>query len=436
MLSTHWHDAVTASSTHVSLKAGCANEVKHRCVDRSRTIARSAPGAEPDGVCHESEELVQRAQALLPVLRGRAELTKRQRRVPSETIDDFHAGGLLNVLKPVRLGGHGGDFPLFVRIAATLAHGCGSSAWVYAVLAEHNWAIAMFPEETQAEFWSDPRALASSSLAPAGKCERVAGGFRLSGDWPFSSGCDHAGWALLGSLVTDDGGGRELRDFLVPMSDIEIIDDWYVLGMAGTGSKTLRLRDALVPERRSVAHEDLREARAPGRRVNHDDPLYRAPRSLFASFTLVAVLVGLAQRAVDLFVERTAGRVSRGIRLAELDSTQLNVAEAAADADAAALFVEATCGKNLRLVAAGESITVEHLTLARRNAVYAAKLASRAVDRVFKASGAHALFDGDPLQVVFCDANAAAAHLFLNWELGARPYGQYRLGLPVDTAVI
>jgi alkylation response protein AidB-like acyl-CoA dehydrogenase len=379
---------------------------------------------------------VQRAQALVPALRDRAELTKLQRRVPSETINDFHAGGLLSVLKPVRLGGYGGDFPLFVRIASTLAHGCGSSAWVYAVLAEHNWAIAMFPEETQAEFWSDPRALASSSLAPAGKCERVAGGFRLSGDWPFSSGCDHAGWALLGSLVTEEGGRRELRDFLVPMSDIEIVDDWHVLGMAGTGSKTLRLRDAIVPERRSVAHEDLREARAPGRRVNGDDPLCRAPRSLFASFTLVAVLVGLAQRAVDLFVERTAGRVSRGIRLAELDSTQLNVSEAAADADAAALCVEATCAKNLRMVAAGEAITVEHLTLARRNAVYAAKLASRAVDRVFKASGARALFDGDPLQVVYCDANAAAAHLFLNWELGARPYGQYRLGLPVDTAVI
>jgi alkylation response protein AidB-like acyl-CoA dehydrogenase len=435
MLSTHWHDAATASSTHVSLKAGYPNEVKHRCVDRS-TIARSALAAEHGDVCLESEELIRRAQALVPPLRDRAELTKRHRRVPAETIDDFHTAGLLNVLKPVRLGGYGGDFPLFVRIASTLAHGCGSSAWVYAVLAEHNWAIAMFPEETQAEFWSDPRALASSSLAPAGKCERISGGFRLSGDWPFSSGCDHAGWALLGSLVADDSGGRELRDFLVPMNDIEIIDDWYVLGMAGTGSKTLRLRGAVVPEHRSVAHEDLREARAPGRRVNLDDPLYRAQRSLFASFTLVAVLVGLAQRAVDLFVERTAGRVSRGIRLAELDSTQLNVAEAAADADAATLFVEATCGNNLRLVAAGESITVEHLTLARRNAVYAAKLASRAVDRVFKASGAHALFDGDPLQVVFCDANAAAAHLFLNWELGARPYGQYRLGLPIDTAVI
>jgi alkylation response protein AidB-like acyl-CoA dehydrogenase len=418
---------------YVALRAATTGANVHRAKstrweDRLKVIAR-ADGI--DDAAPKTFELIERARAMVPALRTRSAQCRRERRIPSETIADFHSSGLLRVLQPRRFGGTGGDFATFTTIVSTLAHGCGSSAWVYAVLAEHAWAVAMFPGETQEEFWNDPSTVASASLAPSGAAIAVPGGYELSGDWPFSSGCDFAQWVLIGSLVTDADGAKELVDFLVPMSDVEVLDDWRVLGLAATGSKTLRIRKAFVPERRAVPHEQLRNATAPGRAFN-PETLCKAPRPLFGSFTLAAVLVGLADRAVQLFVERTVGRVSRGVRVATLDSTQLNVAEASAEAETACLIVAVTCERNTQKVAAGEEITLDDLALARRNAVYAAKLAIRAVERAFHASGSHAIFDDDPMQSVFCDANAAASHLFLNWELGARPYGQAKLGVPVD----
>jgi alkylation response protein AidB-like acyl-CoA dehydrogenase len=383
------------------------------------------------------EEWVERARSLLPALRDRTEAANRARRIPAETIADLHRTGLLRVLQPPRFGGLGGDCLAFTEVVNALAHGCGSSAWVFGVLAEHNWMIANFPEEVQREVWgADPHAVASSSFAPRGTCARVPGGYRLSGEWPFSSGCDHAQWAFVGAFVDGPGAGRHSRTFLVPMCDIEIVDDWRVLGLAATGSKTLRLREAFVPEARSLGQEEIRWAATPGRRLHGDLLMSRMPRMLFGSFTLASVLAGLAQRAVELFVDGTLDRVSRGIRVADLDSTQLNVAEAAAEADTAALLVRDACRRNIALVASGTPITDGDLARTRRDAVYCARLASRAVERVYHASGASVLDLDHPMRLVFCDATAAAAHVFLNWELGARPFGQALLGLPIDAAML
>ena len=99
-----------------------------------------------------------------------------------------------------------------------MTYGCASSAWVYAVLAEHQWIIAQYPEEAQIDVWGDdPEAVASSSLAPRAAAKRVAGGWRLRGRYSFSSGCDYAQWAILGAL---------------PLAKVEIVDDWQVLGLA------------------------------------------------------------------------------------------------------------------------------------------------------------------------------------------------------------
>jgi resorcinol 4-hydroxylase (FADH2) len=382
-------------------------------------------------------EWVERARALIPALRERADRTRRERQIPSETIADFHEAGLFRLLQPPRFGGAEGDYRVFTEVVAALAHGCGSSAWVYAVLTEHNWVLSMFPEAVQCEVWDrNPESVASSSFAPAGAAVAVPGGYRLNGEWHFSSGCDHAQWSLVGSPATESDGTKQARDFLVPRSEIEIVDDWFVAGLAGTGSKSLRLRDVFVPQARSLVKEDVRLAQVPGRRVHPDLPLVRSPRQLFATFTLVSVLVGLAQRAIDIFTERTAGRVSRGVSFADLDSTQVMLAEAAAEADAAALIVRDACERNVGLIAADREITVEHLARTRRDAVYSAKLAANAVERVARASGASAIALDDPMQRVFADANAVSAHRFLNWELGARPFGQLKLGRPAETSTL
>src|SRR6266576_692643 len=140
--------------------------------------------------------MLDRARDLVPALAERAPACTAARTVPAATIAAYHEAGILRILQPKRFGGLQGRFSLFSRIVEELTYGCASSAWVYAVLAEHQWIIAQYAEEAQIDVWGDdPEAVASSSLAPRAPARRVPGGWRLSGRYTFSSGCDFAQWA-------------------------------------------------------------------------------------------------------------------------------------------------------------------------------------------------------------------------------------------------
>src|SRR5437660_8260604 len=139
--------------------------------------------------------MLEQARALIPRLAERAPAATAARQVPAETIAEYREAGILRILQPRRFGGMQGRFSLFSRIVEELTYGCASSAWVYAVLAEHQWIIAAYPEQAQEDVWgAAPEAVASSSLAPRAAARRVGGGWRLSGRYTFSSGCDFAQW--------------------------------------------------------------------------------------------------------------------------------------------------------------------------------------------------------------------------------------------------
>jgi len=204
------------------------------------------------------QALLDRARALIPRVAERAAAATAARMLPAETIAEYRDAGILRILQPKRFGGMQGRFSLFSRIVEELTYGCASSAWVYAVLAEHQWIIAQYPEQAQIDVWGDdPEAVAASSLAPREAARPVPGGWRLSGHYPFSSGCDYAQWAIIGAFLGPKGDPRGIAYLLVPLAEIEIVDDWQVLGLLGTGSKSLVLRDIFVPEHRSVMVSDL-----------------------------------------------------------------------------------------------------------------------------------------------------------------------------------
>ena len=162
--------------------------------------------------------LLERARALIPLLAERAPAATAARQLPAETIAEYHAAGILRILQPKRFGGMQGRFSLFSRIVEELTYGCASSAWVYAVLAEHQWIIAQYPEAAQIDVWGeDPLAVAASSLAPREAARRVPGGWRLSGHYPFSSGCDCAQWAIIGAFLGTKGDPRGVAYLLVPL---------------------------------------------------------------------------------------------------------------------------------------------------------------------------------------------------------------------------
>ncbi len=380
--------------------------------------------------------LIERARELVPALRERSASTCQARRLPAETAAALRDSGFTRVLQPARFGGYEGDYLLFTDIIHELAQGCASSSWVYGVLGEHQWVLANYPEEGQAEIWADPTAVACASFTPAGTARRVDGGWRVNGRWSFASGCDHAQWAIVGAMVEETAGKRVQHDFVIPMTAITIEDDWHVMGLEGTGSKSLRVNDVFVPAARSLVHDDLKAANTPGQHLHPAFELLRSPRGAFASFTLLASLVGIAHRAVDTFADYTAQRVSRGVKVSDQESMQLKLAESSAEADAARLIVRHTLQDNAAALQAGEALTLERATRTRRDIAYAARLSVQSVERLFMASGGRAIYEGNDMQLIFRDAHAAGSHLFLSWELGARPYGQHRMGLPIDSPIM
>jgi 3-hydroxy-9,10-secoandrosta-1,3,5(10)-triene-9,17-dione monooxygenase len=179
---------------------------------------------------------------------------------------------------------------------------------------EHQWLLASYPLQAQIDIWGDdPRAVASSSLAPRAVAERVTGGWLLSGTFPFSSGSTHARWAIIGAFLEKRGDPATIAYVLVPFADIEIVDDWQVLGLAGTGSRSLKLRDVFVPEHRTVMLSDLLAGTVPGAAVHSDYPLVRAPRGLMVNYSLPPVAIALGNRALAVALATLRGKVSRGV---------------------------------------------------------------------------------------------------------------------------
>jgi 3-hydroxy-9,10-secoandrosta-1,3,5(10)-triene-9,17-dione monooxygenase len=373
--------------------------------------------------------LLDRARALVPRLAERASACTAARSVPAETIAEFHEAGILNVLQPRRFGGFQGPFRLFSRIVEELTYGCASSAWVYAVLAEHQWIIAQYPEQAQLDVWTDdPLAVASSSLAPRAAAEKTPGGWRVSGKFNFSSGCDHAQWAILAVFLGAFGDARTVAYALVPLAETEIVDDWEVLGLAGTGSKSVVLRDVFVPEHRIVMMSDLFGGTPPGAAVHPDYPVVRAPRNYLLAYSLPAVCIALGGRALELVCRDLSTRVSRGVtKMADSEFVQVAIGEAAAAIDSATLALHHGRATSSDAVDSGRRITAAEALRTRRDMVYAQHQVGWALERLCELSGARWVYDSDKLQELRRDVMTIITHNAASRQAAYAPYGQMLL---------
>jgi alkylation response protein AidB-like acyl-CoA dehydrogenase len=382
----------------------------------------------------EERAMLDRARALVPRLADRAPAAAAARRLPPETIAEYHATGILRILQPRRFGGRQGRFSLFSRIVEELTYGCASSAWVYAVLAEHQWIIAQYPEEAQVDVWGDdPEAVASSSLAPRAAAKRVAEGWRLSGRYPFSSGCDYAQWAILGAFLGEMGDPRHIAYLLAPLAEVEIVDDWQVLGLAGTGSKSLVLHDVFIPEHRCVMVSDLFAGTPPGALVHPEYPVLRAPRGFLVSYSLPPVAIALGRRALDIACTTLSGRVSRGVtKLAESEVVQVAIGEAAAAIDVATMLLHTGRESSTAAVSSGRKITDAEALRARRDMVYAQHQVSWALDRLCELNGARWVYDSDQLGAIRRDVMTILTHHAASRQAAMAPYGRMLLSQGAD----
>ena len=341
---------------------------------------------------------------------------------------------LFKIMQPQAFGGFEYGFDALTEIVATIARGCGSTGWVYSLLASHQWLIACFSREVQEEVWCDGGGVAAGSYAPVGRAVSVPGGYRLSTRGSFCSGCDNAQWQLLGGTIPNADGPPRPGFFLVPTADCTIDDNWHTMGLAGTGSKTVVANEVFVPFRRTVLFSELSDASAPGMREN-PNPLYRQPFLAVISINIVAPLLGIAEGALADFLDMVSVRSTRttigggGVLMAELAAMQTRVARASALIDAARLLVVRDLKETYDNSVSTQSLGIGLRLRNRRDQAFCGQLLVDAIDVLFAACGGLGLFLDHPLQRSWRDAHAAASHISLNWDSAGSMYGQFLLGL-------
>lgn len=379
------------------------------------------------------DEVLQRARAMVPELADRALATEAARQLPDSTLEAFRTSGLLRLLQPRRVGGLEFDFGILVEVCAEIARGCASSAWVLANLMSHNWMLGMWPREAQDEVWNEgdgESAIGASLIFPAGRARPDAGSYKLHGRWSFASGIDACNWVMLGAIVDgDEENPGEYRLFLLPRADYTIHDNWFAAGLAGTGSKEVRVDDARVPAHRSLPLQATQGGAAPGTAVN-PGPLYRIPLLATFGYVVAGIPLGIAEGALEHFTGENRRRLASysGRALVDFAPVQWKIAQASADIESARRTLKANCTEIMRLAARPDVPTLEQKVQMRRDGAFAAQLCKGAVDLLFEASGGAALYLSHPVQRAFRDIHAAASHIALNWDAAATAYGRVVLG--------
>ena len=381
-------------------------------------------------------ELWGRAEQLLPVLRERAAKSEELRRIPDETLRDFHDAQLFRIHQPRRVGGAELEFVAVVTFGALLARACASTAWNWVNFAAHHMMLGMFPPEVQDEIWSASRdaLIASSLVFPAGKARKVKDGYVITGRWPFSSGVDPSDWNMLAGLAwLDDNAPPEQRVFLLHRSQYKVIDNWYAGGLRGTGSKDVEATEQFVPEHRTLAVADTKGGPTPGSAVN-PGPLFQMPVFALFPYMLSGVALGIAEGLISDF-SPGSGRMT-GARIAEIQSTQIRFGEANAYARASRLVQETNCREVQKLIAEGKVPDAKTKARYRLEGAYAVEWAVRAVDVMFGLAGASGLYESGHVPRAFRDAHAVKQHFSFNTDIAGTTYGRVALGLPGDNPTL
>jgi len=381
------------------------------------------------------ETLVERARALIPVLREEADAAERRRAIAPKIITALREAGIFRILQPERFGGFEYDFGMVVRINSLIGQGCTSTAWVCGLGITHQWIISGFPPQAQEDVWSeDAEAITYGSYGPVAEAKPVDGGWTISGSWPFASGCDHGQWGLLGAQFCDaHANDASAPGFvLVPAVDYRIHDDWFANGLAATGSKSIVCEDVFVPSHRRLMFSDVMSGNSPGYRAS-GKPLYSIPMFAGIPTAITSPALGALQGAIDAFIETTSLKTTRGIqsgaRAAGFAAVQSAVATACAAVDSGRLMFLRDLEETHAAADAGQEITQNIRIRNRLTQGYLMKQAVTAIDELYNVTGVAGTNIGNRVERAWRDIHAMSHHIMLNWPVVSSMCGQHLLGL-------
>jgi alkylation response protein AidB-like acyl-CoA dehydrogenase len=383
-------------------------------------------------------ELVRRAREIVPILQKHATWHEQHRRLHEETIEAMARAGIFKLRVPKRYGGYESDVQTVVDVLTEIGQGDGSSAWTGQLWLHGAWMVGLFPDAVQDEVFSMPDVRVSALLSPTATAVRKDDGVVVSGQWHFNSGALHSHWDLVNAMSTTAEGTPEPIVALIPMSELEVIDDWDTSGLRGTGSVTTVAKEVFVPNARVLSAAALTQGQSASK-LNADTPLYRSP-VLLTGATLSSVTgLGLAKAAMTAFLQRLPGRhiaYTTYANQAEVQLTHLQVAEAAMNIDEAAFHASHAATLLDTKARSGDAWTVEERSRIRLDAAWVARRAKEAVDILNTASGGSSIYSSVPIQRIARDVQVLNLNGLLHPNTNLELYGRVLTGLPPNTVYL
>jgi 3-hydroxy-9,10-secoandrosta-1,3,5(10)-triene-9,17-dione monooxygenase len=378
-------------------------------------------------------DVVAKAAALRLTLRERASETDRLVRLPESTIADLEEARLFEITTPRRYGGLQLDVRTFMDAMVELGRGDASVSWAATLININNWFIAtLFPPEVSEEVFAKPGARVAAVFQPGScKVHKVSGGFHIEeGLWPFNSGVYHAQWDMLGFPVRDESGVY-LAFAIIPIADVQILNDWDTIGVRGSGSSSVAVRDVFVPDIRVSRPDGARLGRYKSTQLEHEW-LYRAAFTPLAQIIIAFPALGAGLAALDIFLAqlpRRAITASPYSKQAEAPVTHLQLGEASAKIDAARVIIAHAADEIERYAKAAR--VMEQMTQARirRDTGFASRLIWEGIDILASACGGSFASVGHPLNRIWHDARVASLHASLVPSTVFELYGRMICGL-------
>ena len=365
---------------------------------------------------------------LIEVLSAHAKASEQARQLAPESVQAMRDAGLLRALVPKSYGGLELEFRDAARLIRDCMAGCSAAGWVLMVSAGHDWMVGSYPHAVQDEVWAaGPDQVTPGSLAPGGTLVPTDGGWKMTGRWSFNSGAAHGTWFILGA-VDQSGDKPRLIHTLVPRADLELADNWRVLGLCGTGSVDATATDLFVPEHRTIDSRALFSGRSEWAN-RHPSNVYKIPIFSGLSSILASAMLGIAENGLEAAKALIVGQKDRytGRPKADRPGLHMRLARAKAELQCA----EHLLNDNFDLldVMADGGATIPLRAQAKFQATYSAELSRRAVDRLISATGSRSAFDDSPLQKAFRDLTMASKHETINFDSACQAYGRTLLGL-------
>jgi alkylation response protein AidB-like acyl-CoA dehydrogenase len=384
------------------------------------------------------EQLVERASDLIPLLQKNAAWSEENRRLHDDTIDALAEAGIFRMRVPLRYGGFECDTRTLVDVATQLGRGDGSAAWTASVYWIPGWMACMFPNEVQDEVFSTPNVRVCGTLSPSAMAVPTDGGIVVNGKWGFVSGALHAHWQEIIAILVGGEGEPIPVVALVPISDLQIIDDWYTAGMKGSGSVSTVATDLFIPQERVLPIFSILAGQSASPE-NAASPIYRAPLLPVASASSLGCVLGMANAAKDAFFARLPERkitYTGYDKQAQAPLTHLQVATAINTIDEAEFHAHRVSSLVDTKGAENAMWSMAQRISARADLGAVCRLSKEATDILASASGGSSIYSDQPIQRVSRDVNAVNMHALMHPDTNDELYGRVLCGLESDTLYV